>query len=51
MIVNVGVTLSDLIMVLNDIKQNHILAPALFATYFAIGFQIAFKDCTEGVYM
>eukprot|EP00106_Octopus_bimaculoides_P000304 XP_014767746.1 PREDICTED: uncharacterized protein LOC106867398 [Octopus bimaculoides] len=42
--------LSDPISVENCVKQGNIPAPTLFAMYFTIVFQIAFEDCTEGVY-
>eukprot|EP00106_Octopus_bimaculoides_P020069 XP_014787511.1 PREDICTED: serine hydroxymethyltransferase-like [Octopus bimaculoides] len=41
---NVGGTLSDPISLENGVKQGDIPAPALFAMYFAIVFQIAFED-------
>jgi len=50
-VVNIGGKLADPISVENGVKQGDITAPTLFALYFAMVFRMAFKDCSDGVYI
>lgn len=49
--INFNGCLSDPIPVENGVKQGDVLAPTLFAIYFAAVFHIAFKDNENGIYI
>ena len=49
--INFNGNLSEPIPVENGVKQGDILAPTLFAIYFAVVFDIAFKDNENGIYI
>ena len=48
---NIGGKLAEPSTVGNGVKQGDTLAPTLFAFYFLIVFQLAFKDSSEDVYI
>ena len=48
---NIGGKLAELFTVGNGVKQGDTLAPKLFALYFSMMFQLAFKVSSEGVYI
>ena len=48
---NIGGKLAEPFTVENGVKQGDTLAPTLFALYFSVVFQFAFKDSSEGVYI
>ena len=47
---NIGGKLAEPFTVGNGVKQGDTLAPTLFALYFSMVFQLAFKDSSESVY-
>ena len=49
--VSVSGRISEPILVENGVKQGDILAPTLFALYFAMVFRVAFKNCKAGIYI
>ena len=48
---NIGGKLAEPFTVGNSVKQGDTLAPTLFALFFSMVFQLAFKDSSEGVYI
>ena len=48
---NIGGKLAEPFTVGNGVKQGDTLAPTLFALYFSMVFQLAFKDSSKGVYI
>ena len=48
---SIGGKLAEPFTVGNGVKQGDTLAPTLFALYFFMVFQLAFKDSSEGVYV
>ena len=48
---NTGGKLAQPFTVGNGVKQGDTLAPTLFALYFSMVFQLAFKNSSEGVYI
>ena len=48
---NIGNKLAEPFTVGNGVKQGDTLAPTLFALYFSMVFQLAFKDSSKNVYI
>ena len=48
---NIGGKLAEPFIIGNGVKQGDTLAPTLFALFFFMVFQLAFKDSSEGVYI
>ena len=50
-IINFGRKQAEPIKVENGVKQGDILVPTLFSLYFAVVFNMAFKDYRKGYYI